>query len=356
MKKIYLLLCLFIGLLFCSEDLLAQRKGGLKGNASTFRGRLKRFPKRNQYISIGISINALSYFGDLAPKSNFASTDISFTRPGFGATLSRKYGPRFTMRASFTYGRLTGDDFKSADPLGEEARFRYVRNLHFRNDIKELAVTAVFDLFQNERTYLRRPVFTPYAFAGIAILHHNPKARVSDDFSGPEAGKWIELEPLGTEGQHIEGSGVDTYNKFQIAIPAGIGVRYKLTQNFDLAFEIGYRHLFFDYIDDVSGNYLDLNRFDSELSRVMADRSMEPAAAISNEDRNFEAIGTTASLFNYNSPLGSDYLAFRGYGHENSNGTPNIRGNSNDNDIYIITSIQLTYVFGATNFRNAKFR
>lgn len=354
-RKNFFFLVLLICILFSSDFAFAQRNGRLGGSATTFRGNLKRFPIKKQYYSIGVTVNALNYFGDMAPKSGITSTDISFTKPGFGIVASRRYGPGFTMRASFTYGRLQGDDFNSADPMDENARYRYVRNLHFRNDIKELAVTAVMDLVPNHRTYFSRVNFTPYAFAGFAVLHHNPKAMVPNDFEGAEARKWVALAPLGTEGQHIDGAGVDTYKKFQIAIPLGIGVRYKLTQNFDLSFEIGYRHLFFDYIDDVSSKYIDLNRFDNELARAMADRSLEATAPVVKEERNFEAIGSTATLFEYDSPYGPAYQSFRGYGHENANGSPNIRGNKNDNDIYFITSFQLTYVFDA-KFRNGKFR
>ena len=51
-------------------------------------------------------------------------------------------------------------------------------------------------------------------------------------------GEWVDLEPLGTEGQYSDFYDVDTYSKFGIAIPFGLGVRYKLNQNFDIEFEI----------------------------------------------------------------------------------------------------------------------
>jgi hypothetical protein len=74
---------------------------------------------------------------------------------------------------------LKGDDFDSADPYGDKSKFRYVRNLSFRNDIKELAFVAVWDIFGNHGTFLNRVPVTPYAFAGLGVFHHNPKGKAT---------------------------------------------------------------------------------------------------------------------------------------------------------------------------------
>ncbi len=351
MKKIYILFALAFCILASGNEAEAQRRDNYRGDISKFRGFKKRFPKQSKYFSLGVTVNALNYFGDLAPKSGIFSTDISLTRPGFGLVGSYRMGERFSMRGSFTYGRIYGDDSEAADPTGEESVYRYVRNLHFRNDVKELAVTAVFDLYKHRRSYISRVEFTPYVFGGLAVMHHNPKAQVPDAYNGPEAGKWVDLEPLGTEGQYVEGAGVDKYSKIQIAIPLGIGVRYKLSQDFDLAFEVGYRHLFFDHLDDVGGNYIDKNRLGGvgSLAAVMSDGSTRLTDA--------QDLDKIQAPRMHDSSHGASYLVIPGYGHENGEGVlPNVRGNSKDNDIYIVTSIQLNYVFGARNFKRAKFR
>lgn len=351
MKKIYILFALAILVFASINEAEAQRRDNYRGEISKFRGFRNKFPTQSKYLSLGVTVNALNYFGDLAPKSGIFSTDISLTKPGFGLVGSYRMGERFTMRGSFTYGRIYGDDSEAADPGGEESVYRYVRNLHFRNDIKELAVTAVFDLYKHRRSYISRVDFTPYAFIGVAVLHHNPKAQVPDSYNGPEAGKWVDLEPLGTEGQYVDGAGVDKYSKIQIAIPAGLGVRYKLSQNFDLAFEVGYRHLFFDHLDDVGGNYIDKNLLGGagSLAGVLSDGSTRVV--------DIEGVENIQQPKMYDSPHGDSYLVIPGYGHQNGEGVlPNIRGNSKDNDIYIVTSVQLSYVFGARNFKRAKFR
>lgn len=364
MKK-YLVLVLALIMVGTAEMAHGQiRKRSLKKNnkrISKFKGRKNNFTSDKKYNFVAVSINALNYFGDLAPLSRRTSTDISFTRPGVGIVFGHRFGPRYTLRASFMYGTLRGDDFESADPNDQDARFRYVRNLHFRNRIKELAVTAMFDLFENEGSYISRVQFTPYIFAGLAVFHHNPQAIVPDtDRNGnplPGAGDWVDLQPLGTEGQHTNlptdavNSGISEYSLWQIAIPAGLGVRYRLNQVFDLSFEMSFRYTFTDYLDDVSQNYVDTNIItassegDNAVARALADRSWEPTAVVSGSARDFEAINATASDRN-----GDGF--FNGYGTESRN---NIRGNADDNDLYFVTSIKVAYIIGAT-FRRAKFR
>lgn len=353
MKRVHIILAVLFLVFYTIGEVDAQRKKPKRSRSmksksrkiSSYRGGFAGGFGKRSYNSIGGSINAMNYFGDLAPKPTNLSFDIAFTRPGFGIEFSRKINPRISVRGSFIYGRLRGDDNKSADPNDESGKFRYVRNLQFRNDIKELSVVGVVDLTPNTGTFLSRPDFMPYLFAGVAVIHHNPKGLVPDTdvntgSSLPDAGKWVDLIPLGTEGQYVAGSDVSVYKKVQIAIPVGIGVRYRLNQALDLSVEMGYRHLFFDYIDDVSGNYPDLGSLNSDLTRVMADRSRESNAVESGDLRNVSSdISVVADGF------------YAGFGHGGDQ-----RGNSKDNDIYVVTSIKLTYILGGSIFGGAKYR
>lgn len=331
-----------------------NRKNIKKNNKrmSNFKGKKNTFDKNKRYNYIGFTVNSLNYFGDLSPLSKALSTDISFTRPGFGLTFAHRFGPRYTFRGDFMYGTLSGSDFESADPSDEIAKFRYVRNLHFRNRIKELTLTAVFDLFKNEASYITRAAWTPYAYLGLSVLHHNPKAYVAEDSGLPEAGSWVELKPLGTEGQNGDildtdvNAGIKPYKNIQIAIPFGIGIRYKLNQAMDLSFEMGTRYLFFDYIDDVSANYVDVSRFSDPLAAYMSDRSRELTDAVTGDVRDAAIINdVTGGTVGQATP-------FSGYGTEFRD---NVRGNKNDNDVYMVATIRVTYILGG-KFMKAKFR
>lgn len=345
------------------DDVCAQRKSKAylkrkNKKIGKYKGGSIHFDKNKRYLSGGVSIDAINYFGDLAPKSQIASTNISFTRPAFTIFGSYRYAPNLTFRGSFSWGRIIGDDFESADPYGEDSRFRYVRNSSFRNDIKELAFIAVWDIFGNHGTFLNRVSFTPYVFAGGAVFHHNPKGKAPelDKFGQPlaEAGQWVALRDLGTEGQLSEHYDVKQYSAIQASIPFGIGLRAKLNKRLDFEFEVGYRFLFTDYIDDVSGDYVDLGALDSELARAMSDRSRETNGAISGSPRDFEAIEATAGLQTYTSRFdGRDYTVYGGYGSDQH--PDNNRGLANDKDIYIVTSFKISYIISGS-FQRAKFR
>jgi hypothetical protein len=365
MKRLLIIVCAFFLLTAVADHAEAQmkRKDIIKNNKriANFRGKKTHFDKYKRYNSVGVSLNALNYFGDLAPNPRPLSTDLSLTKPSVGVFFEHRFGPFYTLRSSFNYGTIRGDDFESANPNDNNARYRYTRNLHFRNRIKELAVVGVFDYYRNENTHLTRVNWTPYAFAGLVVFHHEPEAMApATDLQGnplPEAGQWVKLRPLGTEGQFAEldpsdiNHGIKAYKPLQVAIPFGIGVRYKMNSVMDFSFEIGVRYTFTDYLDDVSGNYVNLDVFGTnELARAMSYRSNEQVAAVSGTPRDLSNPNIAelyARRYAYDG-----YEVVSGFGHENR---WNYRGNKNNNDLYIVTSIRVSYILGAS-FTRAKFR
>lgn len=338
-------LTLIVGTIRFSAPALAQSPEDVFKEAKK-KNRAFRFTKELKYTTVGVSLNAINYFGDLAPRPGNLSTDISFTRSGFGLLVNHRVGSRVFVRGSVNWATMRGDDFESADPDDPESADRYARNLQFRNRIFEVSGTAIFDLARNHGFYIKRARFTPYIFGGVALFHHNPKAKVPEyGFNGDKltnAGDWVALHPLGTEGQNDKASGVDPYHKIQFSIPAGFGARLKLNKNFDLAFEIGYRILFFDYIDDVSTEYPDYDHLDSDLARTLSGRAFEPNAVVSGDERLADVLVTLYnSMTSYVGADGNTYTLV------SDNLPGNGRGDPKDNDIYIVTSLQLTYVLGS---------
>ncbi|NJL12164.1 MAG: hypothetical protein HC913_03590 [Microscillaceae bacterium] len=299
------------------------------------------------YNSIGIQAGAMMYFGDLNPLAQYISTDITSTRPSLGLTFNHRFNSRLTGRIGFNWGRLFADDFKAANPEDERHRFRYVRNQHFRNDIYELNAMFEFDLFPTlarNRYYksLNRIPFTPYLVAGIAGFYHNPQAKTPANWSGPEgAAQWVALQPLSTEGQGLtrgsDGTSYEkAYSRLQIAIPLGAGVRFKLSNRTHLAFEVIYRYLFTDYIDDTGGNYADPRDLSSDLSRAMANRTLEPVAAFKGETR--LPVDQVISNVLINDSFGNPTVS--GFGNDGDK-----RGEGNE-DIYLFAGFHLTYIIG----------
>jgi len=212
---------------------------GLALLGSTQQADAQQFSKRKQYTSIGVNLNAMNYFGDLNPNTNFASFKLADTRPNIGISITHRFFPRVSGRFGLAYGRITANDGDNANRDDPNARYRYTRNMNFRNDIAEASAVMIVDLIENRNNYLKRPDFVPYLFAGLAGFYHSPKGQYN--------GTWYDLQQYQTEGK--------SYSKVSFAIPFGAGVRYRINRNLDASFEIGLRKTFTGYLDDVSGNY-----------------------------------------------------------------------------------------------------
>lgn len=341
MKKIAYLLIAFILLTAAEHDVFGQmnRRQIKKNNKriGSYRGRKSHFDKNKVYNAIGISLNAFNYYGDLSPSPKRLSTDLSLTKPAIGVSFVHRFGPRYQLVGSFMYGGIRGSDSESADQEDtENGIFRYNRNLSFRNRIKELSVVGQVDLFDNQSTYISRVKWTPYIYAGLAVFHHNPQAQDPN-------GDWVDLQPLGTEGQYADleptdvNYGLKPYKRIQFAIPFGFGARFRINELMDVSGEFGFRYTFTDYLDDVSGNYVDLGVFgNDDLARTMSYRSNEVASP------NYAYTGRDSQPYNVLAGYGSEY-------------PDNLRGNSENKDIYMVTTIRLTYIIGKT-FHRAKFR
>lgn len=283
-----------------------------------------KWTKLKRYATVSGSLGGTNYFGEIAPESHFASLRTAYSRPNLGVHYSYKFDPRVGVRTSFTWGRLLASDIRSAGRDEAENLPRFKRNLSFRNDIKELALVATFNLFQQRKLFTSRPDYTPYGFIGIAGFHHNPKA-----YTGGAPGilpGWYALQPLGTEGQNVPDKGYPKpYKRIQVAIPVGLGIKYRLDRHWDFGIEVGWRKTFTDYLDDISGYYADkddLNAVDpTGRSAYFADRSKE-----------------------------SGFSNVSGYGNKGDQ-----RGDLTKKDWYIISNISLNYILPA-RIRGPKFK
>lgn len=308
------------------------------------------------YLAIGGSLGFTNYFGEMNPWSQYVSTDFRTTRYSVGFNVIRKLSPRLHVRAGLTWARIAGDDNISASPSSERHRYRYMRNTHFRNDIFELSVIGTWDLKRSAGLFYKRASNTPYLLLGVAGFYHNPMARTPEEFGN----RWTYLRPLRTEGQGLtrsEDSDAGAkgtsygrmYSNFQIAIPIGAGIRFKLNDRTDLAFEIGYRITFTDYLDDVSRNYANPKDLPSDLSRAMSNRTLELTGANTGRSREAELERLTTEV----NPIVSDSMGnptIAGFGNDGDK-----RGDSKTKDIYWITAFHLTRIINV-DLRCPKFK
>lgn len=250
-----------------------------------------------QYHEIGGMIGTAYYVGDLNPV-NHIPTQIS---PGGGLIYRYNFNDRVSFKANVLYSRIYGRDSDSKDDWAKN------RNLSFRSDIFEVSGQIEVNFLTYEIGDRKRPS-SPYLFAGLSVFRFNPQAEYND--------RWIDLQPLGTEGQGIEGMD-SRYNLTQISIPFGIGFKFNIWKNIGGAVEWGMRRTFTDYLDDVSGVYVKASVLEDEngpLSQVLADRSLVP--------------------------LGPD-----------GTNTGIQRGESNREDWYIFTGVMLTFKIGTPQIK-----
>jgi len=319
-------------------------------NAQAYQGR------QDNYWEVGFQVNAMSYFGDLNPKNQYVSNKIGTTRPGIFIQASRKIGTRLRVRGSLGYGRLAGSDFLASGNYGSftgevnlKKIARYGRNLSFRNDIQEFAVSATYDFVKSEGRYYRRKAIVPYALIGIGVFHHNPKAKAPNIAGLEEAGKWVALQPLGTEGQGKAGYD-KKYSLIQPAALIGGGFRFRVSDRMDIGIEVGWRVLFTNYLDDVGGNSPDLKDLDSKLARYMTDRSAEPNDAVSGKARNIAEIAPIvgAGVPNYGGQPPYPNIASpdnpQGFTRLGSYGLKGDKRGLGKNDVYITTGFHLNYI------------
>jgi hypothetical protein len=308
--------------------------------------RRKSMYEKHSDISFGIGTS--NYYGDLAPYNRPIQSTLQNINWNIGVDFTRHFSPHFSGRASLTWVRLTGDDNKFEGVVGFEQL--YMRNAHFRNDVQELALTGIYHLIPETRSYRNRPKINPYLLAGFAIFHHNPEAKAPTDYAGSEAspGEWVSLQPLNTEGQGLPGYADQPYNLVNANVHFGAGVKYKLDKNWDLGFEVGIRYTFSDYLDDVGGYFADKGDLMgiSSLSAAMGHRENEKIAAWTGRDR--EAFARA-------------YYVARGYAISDPNLFPvgsfpeldltngGVRNSSSRlNDMYILTSFKIIYHLAPT--------
>lgn len=234
---------------------------------------------------IGPFLGCSYYIGDLNPIGHFNQ----FTKPAIGGVFRYNFNTRLAVRANALFGSMEGDDSFAFSAAQQQ------RNLKFKSPLSELSGQLEFNFLDFEMGSDRH-IFSPYIFGGIALFKFNPQARVN--------GKWVDLQPMGTEGQGLPGAASRRkYNLSQLSLPFGVGVKMSLAKNLGLSIEWGMRKTFTDYLDDVSTVYYD--------PAAIAAKRGPAAAALSDpsigNDPNYSNVGRQRG-----NPSTKDWYSFAG--------------------------------------------
>jgi len=215
-------------------------------------------------IEFGGSVGAMNCLTDIGGRKGIGKKFIKDLNMGktqlagsFYVGATYKYA--ITLRAEVTIGKIAADD-KVLQSVAASTFGRYERNLSFRTNISEFMLAGefhpMFIFMPKDNDDWTPPLVSPYLLAGVGLFHFNPQANLN--------GKWVDLQPLNTEGQGSSKYPERTpYKLNQVCIPVGIGARYELGSSFFARAEFVYRITNTDYLDDVSTDYPDPTVFDT---------------------------------------------------------------------------------------------
>lgn len=281
----------------------------------------------NKTFSIDFGGGTAHYLGDIHPNNNVFSY-TSTVRWNLSSNLTWQFSPIFAMRAGLVWARVLADDFTftkknmAFNPQTDAFDLQFLRNLHFRNDLKEVSLSGIINLsngFSNRTS--NRPHQTPYLFSGINLFMNQPSAREKFNAETNEKGAWTTIN-------------VSQNNaKFGASIPIGLGIRKKITSTLDLVAEVSYRITFTDALDDI------MQAPYSAANDVFENRSTELIAAQIGQSRapNFNDVSNRQGFPTYST--GKNLPPTVGF----PNPFPE-RGDGG-NDAYWTTSLRIRYYF-----------
>jgi hypothetical protein len=166
-----------------------------------------------QINEIGLFIGGSNYIGDIGSEFYINPNNLMG-----GIIYKWNVNPQMALRGNFTYAQISANDAKSNNS-GRE-----LRGLKFTNTVMELAVGVEYSFFEyNVNSYNHTQ--TPYLLLQIAAFNHHVVKQ--------------EIAPL----QYEYGS------KISVAIPFGVGYKFKIARDFAMAFEIRAAYTFTDELD-----------------------------------------------------------------------------------------------------------
>ncbi len=175
-----------------------------------------------QINEIGLFLGGSNYIGDIG--STYYIYPNSYA---VGGIYKWNMHPQFSLRTTYTYSKITGDDSKA------NSSFRKYRDLEpFSNDLHELAAGIEYHFFKYSLSKIGH-THTPYIILEAAVANYATR----------DKGR--------------------TYN---FTMPFGLGYKMRLAHNIGIAFETSFRYTFKDDIDGyptytntIDGNPVDGN-------------------------------------------------------------------------------------------------
>ncbi len=268
--------------------------------------------------SLGAHFGITDLWGDVGTKSilDHYSNSKYFDKVAVMGGMFGRYTihPALAVRMSLSAGTLYATDEWNYDKAmistsqGDDAYQRYARGQKIRSDIFEGSLLFEVTPFRwNSEKKMANRKGQLFLGAGAGYFHFTPYNVVGTGV------KFRQVYDL-----HIEGDGFgvgypDAYKLWQFCIPMVIGYKWDIGQHCNIGVEFMYRKTLFDYLDNVSGKYIDPR----EYLKHMSQKDAITAALVQDK----------AYLYKLQQP----------------NVAGNMRGNPDNNDGY--SSINLTFYY-----------
>lgn len=184
------------------------------------------FSEAQAYWEGTLSYGVMAYYGDMSDEL-VPTEDLN---PGVQLGLQRFFDNKHAIRLNLAYGKITGDDRRTTGSG--------VSGNAFQANIFEASIIGQIDLIGEERFTRRvgfKKTFTPYFFTGAGVIFAEPDVTYSDPNND---------------------DAVIDYPNVHLFMPVGGGLKYDLSTQMHIGFEIGIRFTASDYLDGVqnSGN------------------------------------------------------------------------------------------------------
>lgn len=170
-----------------------------------------------QKNELGGGLGALNYIGEASLFYNPVNL-----RPAAYVFYRRNLSPVVATRFALTVGNVQATE-RSSTPIGD------VRGATFNGLLTDVAITFEYNFFDYILNYLDRKYarkYSPYLTAGICLYNFNSTSSES------------KAKDLNTN----------------IAIPLGIGIKYMVTDQWNLGAELVARKTFSDKLDGIEGS------------------------------------------------------------------------------------------------------
>ncbi|WP_046244874.1 type IX secretion system protein PorG [Hymenobacter terrenus] len=172
---------------------------------------------------VGIGIGATNYRGEISPNYQLQNN-----RPAFTAFYRKDVSVPITLRGGVTVGFLRAADDNVKGVNGGVPPLQSYRQTNTKGSLLEASAVVEYN-FMDYHYRTDKLHFTPYLFIGVAGFYANTKTV--------------------TNNSALSGSFNREGSMLGIAIPAGVGFKYALSEHINLGLEVGVRKAFTDKLD-----------------------------------------------------------------------------------------------------------